>query len=124
MMQSRVQLSTVWCRDAVVQVLFLVVTVPGLLAGYAQFATVGDSGEFLDVHVDPLARALLLVADGLGSSHREPGDLIEVVQQRHPGAGQNAPERRARDGEVIPDPMRPPTSGESQRHDPSFPTHR
>jgi len=66
MMQSRVQLSMAWCRDAVVQVLFLVVTVPGLLAGYAPSAAVGDSGEFLDVLVDPFARVCFWWWTGLG----------------------------------------------------------
>src|SRR6218665_2820923 len=66
MMQSRVQLSMAWCRDAVVQVLFLVVAVPGLLAGYAPSAAVGDLGEFLVVYVDPFARVCFWWWTGLG----------------------------------------------------------
>src|SRR6218665_3025165 len=110
MMQSRVQLSMAWCRDAVVQVLFLVVTVPGLLAGYAPSAAVGDSGEFLDVLVDPFARGCFWWGTGV-----EEGGGV---------GGGGGPEGGAGDTGVVPDPMRAPTSGELQRHNPSFPTRR
>src|SRR6218665_2833012 len=55
-----------WCRDAVVQVLFLVVAVPGLLAGYAPSAAVGDLGEFLVVYMDPFARVCFWLWTGFG----------------------------------------------------------
>jgi hypothetical protein len=66
-------------QERVPQSLLLVVAIPGLPAEHAPAAAVRDPAELLDVHMDQLARDLLLVADRRGLADREPGGLVEMM---------------------------------------------
>src|SRR5690606_40189712 len=81
-------------------------------AEHAPAAAVRDPAELLDVHMDQLARDLLLVADRFRLADGQPGGLVNVVQQRHPVPLEDPPDRGARDAKVVADPVRPPPPGE------------
>lgn len=81
-------------------------------------AAVGDPTLLLDVHVHQLTGFGDLVPRRLRPAHRQPCRLVDVGQLRHPVPGQHPPDRGPGQVQVIRDPVRPPPSGEPQRHDP------
>jgi len=83
-------------------------------------AAVRDAAELLDVDVDELAGLGLLVADRLDPADWQARRLVDVREQRHPVAGQDAADRRPRHTEVVADPVWPPAPAEPQRDDPAL----
>jgi len=72
----------------------LVASAPGLIAAVPGDAVAGlyDASQFLDVHVEELARVLALIAyDGLGwLQGREPGEAVTGQQSGYGGLGEAA----------------------------------
>jgi hypothetical protein len=83
-------------------------------------ATGRNAAELLDVDVNELPRRCFLLAHNLWLPNRQAGRLIDLREERHLVAGKNAPNGRARDVEVMRDPVWPPPSGESESNDSTF----
>ena len=84
-------------------------------------ATVGDTANLLDVHVNEFAGPVALVAHrgGLRGSDHRTGQRIAIPQVRHPVAAQDRADRAGRRTELIGDPLLTTTSRGTQ-HDSGF----
>lgn len=96
---------------------------PAVVAGsdgaaeYAMPTPVGDPAEFLDIDVDEVSRAGALIPDRPGLPDGQPGRLIDMCEEWHPVAGEDAFDRGAGDAEVVADAVWPPPAGEPERDD-------
>jgi|GEM_PF-5026614 len=80
-------------------------------------AAVGDLAQFLDIDVNQLPRARLLVTSRRRTPNRQSRGLVQMVKQRHRIPFQDPPDCRARNTQVIADSVRTPAASETQRND-------
>ena len=89
-------------------------------AEFAPAAAGGDPAEFLDVHVDHLARGVVDVGVGRLAAHRQSGGLVQARKLRCPVAAQDAVDRRWVQPQVVGDAGWCPAAGVAQFDDAVF----